>query len=172
MPFYGVGPGVPSTYTGLTASVQGHYAERDGFYPVTRDILAPARSQLSLDVVFDPNPKTLVDLEATYAQRRVLGIAGLGAGGALLAASIGYLVYNLIASRELAYAGGEIGLGAEIRISRFFAVNGDVRGFIRQNIAGGSPEFTEVVSGGNTRSTDLSGGVYGNIGLTFYFFGN
>ena len=34
VPFYGVGPGVPSTYTGLTASVQGHYAERDGFYPV------------------------------------------------------------------------------------------------------------------------------------------
>ena len=34
VPFYGVGPGVPSTYTGLTASVQGHYAEQDGFYPV------------------------------------------------------------------------------------------------------------------------------------------
>ena len=33
VPFYGVGPGVPSTYTGLTASVQGHYAEQDGFYP-------------------------------------------------------------------------------------------------------------------------------------------
>ncbi len=34
VPFYGVGPAVPSTYTGLTAAVQGHYAERDGFYPV------------------------------------------------------------------------------------------------------------------------------------------
>jgi carboxymethylenebutenolidase len=34
VPFYGVGPGVPSTYSGLTAAVQGHYAEQDGFYPV------------------------------------------------------------------------------------------------------------------------------------------
>ncbi len=34
VPFYGVGPGTPSTFTGLTAAVQGHYAEQDGFYPV------------------------------------------------------------------------------------------------------------------------------------------
>ncbi|MCU1594425.1 MAG: carboxymethylenebutenolidase [Frankiales bacterium] len=34
VPFYGVGPAVPSTYEGLTAPVQGHYAEQDGFYPV------------------------------------------------------------------------------------------------------------------------------------------
>jgi carboxymethylenebutenolidase len=34
VPFYGVGPGVPDTFTGLTADVQGHYGEQDGFYPV------------------------------------------------------------------------------------------------------------------------------------------
>jgi carboxymethylenebutenolidase len=34
VPFYGVGPAVPQTYTGLTAAVQGHYGERDDFYPV------------------------------------------------------------------------------------------------------------------------------------------
>lgn len=34
VPFYGVGPAVPATYTGLTAAVQGHYGERDDFYPV------------------------------------------------------------------------------------------------------------------------------------------
>jgi carboxymethylenebutenolidase len=34
VPFYGVGPGVPSTYTGVRAVVQGHYAEQDGMYPV------------------------------------------------------------------------------------------------------------------------------------------
>jgi carboxymethylenebutenolidase len=34
VPFYGVGPGVPSSYTGLRAAVQGHYAEQDGMYPV------------------------------------------------------------------------------------------------------------------------------------------
>ena len=34
VPFYGVGPAVPDTYTGLTAAVQGHYGEKDDFYPV------------------------------------------------------------------------------------------------------------------------------------------
>ena len=36
VPFYGVGPAVPSTYTGVTAAVQGHYGEQDGFYPADR----------------------------------------------------------------------------------------------------------------------------------------
>ena len=34
VPFYGVGPAVPDTYTGLSAAVQGHYGEKDDFYPV------------------------------------------------------------------------------------------------------------------------------------------
>jgi carboxymethylenebutenolidase len=33
VPFYGVGPAVPDTYAGITAAVQGHYGERDDFYP-------------------------------------------------------------------------------------------------------------------------------------------
>jgi len=33
VPFYGVGPAVPSTYEGLRAAVLGHYGERDDFYP-------------------------------------------------------------------------------------------------------------------------------------------
>jgi len=33
VPYYGVGPAVPKTYEGLTAAVQGHYGERDDFYP-------------------------------------------------------------------------------------------------------------------------------------------
>ena len=40
VPFYGVGPAVPQTYTGVTAAVQGHYGERDDFYPA-----ADARAQ-------------------------------------------------------------------------------------------------------------------------------
>lgn len=34
VPFYGVGPAVPDSYAGLTAAVQGHYGERDAFYPI------------------------------------------------------------------------------------------------------------------------------------------
>ena len=33
VPFYGVGPAVPKAYSGFTAAVQGHYGERDDFYP-------------------------------------------------------------------------------------------------------------------------------------------
>ena len=34
VPFYGIGPGVPQDFSGITAPIQGHYAEQDGFYPV------------------------------------------------------------------------------------------------------------------------------------------
>jgi len=34
VPFYGVGQGIPESFTGLTAAVQGHYAEHDQNYPV------------------------------------------------------------------------------------------------------------------------------------------
>ncbi|MDX6214896.1 MAG: carboxymethylenebutenolidase [Frankiales bacterium] len=34
VPFYGVGPGVPSSFEGVRATVQGHYAKEDGMYPV------------------------------------------------------------------------------------------------------------------------------------------
>ena len=33
VPYYGVGPAVPQAFEGLTAAVQGHYGERDDFYP-------------------------------------------------------------------------------------------------------------------------------------------
>jgi carboxymethylenebutenolidase len=34
VPFYGVGPAVPDQYRAVTAPIQGHYGEQDGFYPV------------------------------------------------------------------------------------------------------------------------------------------
>ena len=34
VPFYGVGQGVPETYSSVTAAIQGHYGEQDQFYPV------------------------------------------------------------------------------------------------------------------------------------------
>jgi carboxymethylenebutenolidase len=33
VPYYGVGPAVPSAYAGLKAAVQGHYGLKDDFYP-------------------------------------------------------------------------------------------------------------------------------------------
>jgi hypothetical protein len=72
--------------------------------------------------------------------------------------------------REYAHLGGELGLGVEWRLSRVFALNLDVRGFIRQRVDGNpTPEFVEPTRDGGSRSTDTSGGVVGRIGMTFYF---
>jgi hypothetical protein len=77
---------------------------------------------------------------------------------------------DFIASRSLFYVGGEAGLGLEWRMARHFAMNFDVRGFMREQL-GGAPEFTESTGIGTTRSTNTSAGVYGNLGMTFYFIG-
>jgi hypothetical protein len=74
--------------------------------------------------------------------------------------------------RDLMYAGGEAGIGAELRLSRFFALNLDVRGFLRQRVNGGPPEFQEQRADGLIYTTDTSGGFYGTLGMTFYFIGN
>lgn len=67
--------------------------------------------------------------------------------------------------RDYLHVGGELGLGVEWRISRVFAMNLDVRGFIRQRVDSNAlPEFEEGL-----RSTDTSGGVLGRVGMTFYF---
>ena len=54
VPFYGVGPGVPSTYGGLTAAVQGHYSEQDAMYPAddARRQADQIRSESGADVEF------------------------------------------------------------------------------------------------------------------------
>jgi len=52
--FYGVGPAVPSQYAGITAAVQGHYGERDDFYPVddARALEGRIRADSGADVEF------------------------------------------------------------------------------------------------------------------------
>lgn len=54
VPFYGVGQAVPKSYEGVSASIQGHYAEHDGFYPVekARAQEQQIREESGADVVF------------------------------------------------------------------------------------------------------------------------
>ena len=54
VPFYGVGPAVPDAYAGVSAAVQGHYGESDGFYPVdqARAQEAQIRTESGADVEF------------------------------------------------------------------------------------------------------------------------
>lgn len=115
---------------------------------------------VTADILFFFNPEHVFQVYALVGGGVSFANQGRTTGGG-----------GFVTSRDLFYVGGEVGLGAEIRLSRFFAINGDIRGFMRENVAGGSPEFTENV-GGYTRSTNTSMGLYGNVGLTFYFFGN
>lgn len=72
--------------------------------------------------------------------------------------------------REYLHLGGTAGVGVEWRISRVFALNVDLRGFIQQRVDDNpEPEFTELNDEGNWQQTDTSGGVTGRFGMTFYW---
>ncbi len=66
------------------------------------------------------------------------------------------------------YFGGQIGGGIELRLSRNFALNLDLRGFIRDRtdqLAQSQPEFTNS----DGRTTNTSGGGLFTGGMTIYF---
>jgi hypothetical protein len=74
--------------------------------------------------------------------------------------------------RDYAYFGGEVGLGLELRLSENFALNGDVRGFLRERVDDAAePEFVERDDNGRLtgRITDTSGGALVTLGGTLYF---
>jgi hypothetical protein len=67
------------------------------------------------------------------------------------------------------YFGGQAGLGLEFRLSKHFALNTDVRGFIRSRTDSGAssaPEFTNPATGATTNTSD---GVLFTGGMTLYF---
>lgn len=67
------------------------------------------------------------------------------------------------------YFGAQAGGGLEIRLSRTFAFNVDLLGFVRGRtdaLANRSPEFTDPVTG---RTTNTSGGALLRGGMTLYF---
>jgi hypothetical protein len=70
------------------------------------------------------------------------------------------------------YFGGQLGLGLEARITRSFAFDVDLRGFVRGRVdqqAATQPEFVEVDANGNQRQTNASGGGLFTVGMTVYF---
>jgi hypothetical protein len=91
----------------------------------------------------------------------------LGGVGASFAHTSGVDPVTGQIDRQYAYVGGEVGLGLEWRLSQHWALNADVRGFVRQRVdPETAPEFVDLE---NNRSTDTSGGAVGSLGVTFYF---
>jgi hypothetical protein len=67
------------------------------------------------------------------------------------------------------YFGGQAGGGLEFRVAQHFALNIDLRGFIRGRVddnANAQPEFRDPATG---RTTNTSGGGLITGGMTFYF---
>ena len=93
-------------------------------------------------------------------------VAGFGWSGARVSDdSSGYER----AAQSYGYFGGQVGAGLEWRISRHFALNSDLRGFVRgriDNDTHSNPEFYDSATG---RSTNTSGGGLFTGGMTFYF---
>jgi len=76
---------------------------------------------------------------------------------------------SFTSTADYKYFGGQIGFGSEFRITPSWALNGDIRGFIRSRIdvpAGSAPEYQNADTG---QSTNTSGGVIFTLGTTFYF---
>ena len=68
-------------------------------------------------------------------------------------------------TRDMIHAGGQLGLGLELRLAPAFALNTDFRGFLRKRVdSDPTPEFVN----GN-QSTDVSGGALFTFGGTLYF---
>ena len=108
---------------------------------------------------------------------QVYGLVGLGISVAHSETPIdlsypGPVYYDTYETRDFVHMGAQIGAGLELRLSSSFALNADLRGFVRQRVDGDeAPEFVEVNDRGEPtgRSTDTSGGGLLTLGGTIYF---
>jgi hypothetical protein len=100
------------------------------------------------------------------SKAQVYFLAGLGWSGArAIDDTSGYDR----ATYDYGYFGGQAGVGLEWRIGKHFALNGDLRGFVRGRVdknAHSAPEFVDAATG---KSTNTSGGGLITGGMTFYF---
>jgi hypothetical protein len=76
--------------------------------------------------------------------------------------------YGTTSSYSYGYFGGHAGFGAEWRLGRSLAVNGDFRLFVRDRIDGNTYQ-AEFVDGSSGRTTNKSGGGLFTLGATLYF---
>lgn len=98
-------------------------------------------------------------------------LVGVGASVATINGYGDSYPYDGYSSNEYTYLGGLAGLGVELRLGRWFALSGDLRGFLRERTDTGyygdsEPEFYDPATG---KSTNTSVGVLGTVGGTFYF---
>lgn len=168
----------PYSQTGLHLHVDGLFGEDLGMGGAGADFRIRANPYFALDIgagVYggtDYNGLDRVEVPITAdalfffnPQHRFQFYALVGVGGSWSYAEGQNRFSGDFVSRNYAHLGAEGGIGLEWRMGRFFAINLDVRGFIRQRVdENAEPEFRE-----GSQSTDTSGGFRGQLGMTFYF---
>jgi hypothetical protein len=113
-----------------------------------------------LNALFYANPRSAVQLK---------GIIGLGVGAAFLDSGTRANGQPVLSDETYTYAGGQLGVGVEARITRHFALDADLLGFVRwrnDRHASRNPEFVDPDTG---KTTNASGGGLLRLGATFYW---
>jgi hypothetical protein len=111
------------------------------------------------NALFFVNPRSAVQL---------YGVAGFGLSGAYVDSSD----ENGLRRRRderYRYLGAQLGVGVEARVTRHFALGGDLIGFLRERAdrhADDDPEFVDPVT---LRATNSSGGGIVRLGATYYW---
>jgi hypothetical protein len=142
----------PSRYFGIEADfdvVGGHDFQGD----------RRSETAFTLDGLIFLNPRSRVQLYL---------LGGFGWSGASVRCDESMAACPVGPDQHYAYFGGQFGGGVEVRVSRVFAIDLDVRGFLRgrtDDLAQTQPEFTDQYG----RTTNTSGGALFTGGMTLYF---
>jgi hypothetical protein len=82
-----------------------------------------------------------------------------------------YADYSNGGQHDYSYFGGQAGVGLEFRIAKHFALNTDIRGFVRGRVDSGAqgPNANYEFTSPDGQRTNSSGGAIVNAGMTFYF---
>jgi hypothetical protein len=100
---------------------------------------------------------------------QIYGLAGFGIGGAYIDSSSPSGDYRRLRDETYSYVGVQAGFGVEGRVTKHFALGGDLIGFVRERNdrnAAENPEFIDPVT---HRTTNGSGGGLIRLGATFYW---
>jgi hypothetical protein len=110
--------------------------------------------------LFFANPRSSVQL---------YGIAGFGAGLAYLEGGTTADGLPVLHDQRYSYLGMQLGFGLEGRVTRHFALGGDLVGFLRSRTDRFADDNPEFVDPDTHRTTNTSGGGLVRLGATFYW---
>ncbi len=101
---------------------------------------------------------------------QVYALGGLGLSGANVtgAPRSGQASFNSH-DEHYSYFGGQLGFGAEVRLSRRVAISGDIVGFVRGRTDDHADRAPEFIDPDTHRATNTSGGGLLRLGATFYW---